>query len=93
LPRRRRQVGGAVMERHFHGASHLGRGGIELEPLTIRELYNLPITRSELEKWAYIFAARFDIALRKGIEVRARAYEANMIALTEWANEMAEVLK
>jgi hypothetical protein len=81
------------MERKFHSATHLGRGGIELEPLTIRELYNLPITRSELEKWAHIFAARFDVALHKGIEVQVRTYTDNMIAVTEWANEMAEVLK
>lgn len=81
------------MTRHYQGTSRLGRGGIELEPLTIRELYNLPITRSELEKWADYFAARFEIALFKGNEVQIRTYTDNMTTLTEWANDMAEVLR
>jgi hypothetical protein len=81
------------MERKFHGASHLGRGGIELPPLTIRELYNLPITRSELDTWAEYFAARFEVALFKGNEVLIRTYADNMTTITEWANDMAEVLR
>lgn len=80
------------MTHKFHGASHLGRGGIELEPLTIRELYNLPITRSELEKWAFDFVRRYEVALFNCNEPAARMYEANLIALSEWAEEMAEVL-
>ena len=81
------------MEARFHSTSHLGRCGIEADPLTLRELYSLPITRSELEKWATFFAGKFEVALFKGNEVQIRTYTDNMTALTEWASDMAEVLR
>jgi hypothetical protein len=81
------------MNRAFHGTSHLGRGGIELEPLTLKQLVALPITVEELTRWADTFAAKYDVALWNKNDVHARTYEQNMIAITEWANEMAEVLR
>jgi hypothetical protein len=47
------------MNRHFHGASHLGRGGIELSltPSSYR------ITRSEVEKLETLIIARLNIAM------------------------------
>jgi hypothetical protein len=65
------------MNRHFHGASHLGRGGIELSltPSSYR------ITRSEVEKLETLIIARLNVAMFHRQSIRIQELQKQILML------------
>jgi hypothetical protein len=67
--------------------AQLKREYMEPRP-TLRQIVERPVTRTELETLAKYFAAKYDVALFHHNDFAIRTQEANLIALTEYAEVM-----